>query len=161
MRHGGERKRSRLGIPRIDRAAIGVHDGQRAPRGEDVLHRGIPYHFEDSRRIEGPGNHGHVVRADDRERARALLRRRRVVIDVLRPGLRARSDDHQTRERERRGWERYMSIPELKSEIEAAGITSLAQFYTSKIKYDPDYFVPKSAEIQGLLERQGFWGPKA
>lgn len=65
------------------------------------------------------------------------------------------------RERERRGWERYMSIPEIKAEIEAAGITTLAQYYTSKIKYDPDYFVPKSAEIQALLERQGFWESRA
>jgi hypothetical protein len=59
-------------------------------------------------------------------------------------------------EREVRGWQRYMSMPELKAEIEAAGITTLAQFYTSKIKYDPDYFLPKSAEIRALLERQGF-----
>jgi hypothetical protein len=49
-----------------------------------------------------------------------------------------------------------MSVPEIKAEIEAAGITSLAQFYTSKVKYDPDYFAPKSAEIHALLERQGF-----
>lgn len=60
------------------------------------------------------------------------------------------------REREQRGWERYMSIPQIKAEIEAAGITSLAQYYTSKIKYDPDYFVPKSEEIRALLKRQGF-----
>jgi len=59
-------------------------------------------------------------------------------------------------EREVRGWQRYMSVPEIKAEIEAAGITSLAQFYTSKVKYDPDYFVPKSAEMHALLERQGF-----
>ena len=59
-------------------------------------------------------------------------------------------------EREVRGWQRYMSMPEIRAEIEAAGITSLAQFYTSKIKYDPDYFGPKSAEILVLLEQQGF-----
>jgi len=59
-------------------------------------------------------------------------------------------------EREVRGWQRYMSVPEIKAAIEAAGITSLAQYYTSKVKYDPDYFVPKSAEIRDLLERQGF-----
>jgi hypothetical protein len=51
-----------------------------------------------------------------------------------------------------------MSSPEIEAEIEAAGITSLAEYYTSKIKYDPDYFVPKSGEIRALLERQGFWG---
>jgi hypothetical protein len=49
-----------------------------------------------------------------------------------------------------------MSMPDLKAAIEAAGITSLAQFYTSQIKYDPDYFAPKSAEIHTLLEQQGF-----
>jgi nitroreductase len=59
-------------------------------------------------------------------------------------------------QREVRGWQRYMSVPEIKAAIEAAGITSLAQYYTSKIKYDPDYFVPKSEEIRALLHRQGF-----
>lgn len=59
-------------------------------------------------------------------------------------------------EREVRGWERYMSVPEIRAAIEAAGITSLAQYYTSPVKYDPDYFVPKSAEIRALLVRQGF-----
>jgi nitroreductase len=59
-------------------------------------------------------------------------------------------------EREVRGWQRYLSMPDVRAEIEAAGITSLAQFYTSPAKYDPDYFVPKSAEIRALLVRQGF-----
>jgi len=59
-------------------------------------------------------------------------------------------------EREVRGWQRYMSMPAVRAEIEAAGITSLAQYYTSPVKYDPDYFVPKSAEIRALLARQGF-----
>jgi nitroreductase len=59
-------------------------------------------------------------------------------------------------EREVRGWQRYLSMPDVRAEIEAAGITSLAQFYTSPAKYDPDYFVPKSAEIRALLARQGF-----
>ncbi len=63
-------------------------------------------------------------------------------------------------EREVRGWQRYMGMPELKAQIEAEGITSLAMFYTSRIKYDPDYFGPKSAEIRALLERQGFLAPE-
>ena len=58
--------------------------------------------------------------------------------------------------REVRGWQRYMAVPEIRERIEAAGVTSLAQFYTSKIKYDPDFFGPKSAEIRVLLERQDF-----
>jgi len=59
-------------------------------------------------------------------------------------------------QREVRGWQRYMAMPELKAKIEAEGITSLAQFYTSRIKYDPDYFGPKSEEIRALLAQQGF-----
>ncbi len=59
-------------------------------------------------------------------------------------------------QREVRGWQRYMSMPELRAKIEAEGITSLAQFYTSRIKYDPDYFGPKSEEIRALLVQQGF-----
>lgn len=59
-------------------------------------------------------------------------------------------------ERERRGWERYMSMPHLKAMAEKNGITSLAQFYTSKIKYDPDDFAVWSQEIRLLLEEKGF-----
>jgi nitroreductase len=59
-------------------------------------------------------------------------------------------------EREVRGWQRYMAVPELRAAIEAAGITSLAEFYTSKAKYDPDDFGPKSEAIRALLEQQGF-----
>jgi nitroreductase len=59
-------------------------------------------------------------------------------------------------EREVRGWQRYMAMPELKSQIEAEGITSLAEFYTSRIKYDPDFFGSKSEEIRSVLDRQGF-----
>jgi nitroreductase len=60
------------------------------------------------------------------------------------------------REREVRGWERYMAIPELRKLAEEHGITELAQFYTSEIKYSPDYFGPKSAELANLLEEKGF-----
>jgi len=59
-------------------------------------------------------------------------------------------------QRELRGWERYMSIPELKAEIEARGITSLAQFYTSEAKYDPDAFRADSARLRALLEAKHF-----
>jgi nitroreductase len=59
-------------------------------------------------------------------------------------------------EREVKGWQRYMGMPEIRQRIEAAGVTSLAEFYTSKIKYDPDFFGPKSAEIRALLESQNF-----
>ena len=59
-------------------------------------------------------------------------------------------------EREQRGWERYMAVPELKAEIEARGITSLAQFYTSEAKYDPDVFRKDSAALRTLLEAKHF-----
>jgi hypothetical protein len=36
------------------------------------------------------------------------------------------------------------------------GITSLAQFYTSKIKYDPDRFAEFSADFEAMLRERGF-----
>ena len=59
-------------------------------------------------------------------------------------------------QREVRGWERYMAIPELKAEIESRGIESLAQFYTSEAKYDPDVFRTDSAALRALLEAKHF-----
>jgi len=59
-------------------------------------------------------------------------------------------------EREIRGWQRYMGIPELKALIEERGITSLAQFYTSEVKYDPDTFIEDSAKLRALLESKHF-----
>ncbi len=60
-------------------------------------------------------------------------------------------------ERERRGWDRYRAMgPEMVQRMADHGITSLAQFYTSKIKYDPDKFATDSAELRTLLEERGF-----
>ncbi|HYQ99938.1 MAG TPA: nitroreductase family protein [Casimicrobiaceae bacterium] len=59
-------------------------------------------------------------------------------------------------QREVRGWQRYMSVPELKAKIEAMGITSLAQFYTSEAKYDPDVFRQDSARLAALLAAKHF-----
>jgi nitroreductase len=59
-------------------------------------------------------------------------------------------------QREVRGWARYMSMPALKAKVEELGITSLAQFYTSKAKYDPDTFRHDSAELRALLESTHF-----
>jgi nitroreductase len=59
-------------------------------------------------------------------------------------------------QREIRGWARYMAYPELKARIEEMGITSLAQFYTSKAKYDPDVFRKDSAKLRALLESKHF-----
>jgi len=60
-------------------------------------------------------------------------------------------------ERERRGWDRYRAMgPEMVQRMEEHGIGSLAQFYTSKIKYDPDQFATDSAALHALLEERGF-----
>jgi nitroreductase len=61
-------------------------------------------------------------------------------------------------QREVRGRERYLSSgPEMAALWAEHGITSLAQYYTSKIKYDPDRFAAFSAEIETLLRERGFW----
>jgi len=59
-------------------------------------------------------------------------------------------------EREVRGWERYMADPGLRAKAEEGGITSLAQFYTSRYKYDPDRHVADSARIAAFLAEHGF-----
>jgi len=64
--------------------------------------------------------------------------------------------DETYRQREVRGWERYMAMPELRKMAEEHNITSLAQFYTSKIKYDPDFFSEVSGRIRVLLEDKHF-----
>ena len=60
-------------------------------------------------------------------------------------------------ERERRGRERYLALgPEMAARWAEHGITSLAQFYTSRIKYDPDGFAADSASLEALLRSRGF-----
>jgi hypothetical protein len=61
------------------------------------------------------------------------------------------------REREVRGWARYMASPELRPAIEKSGIKSLAEFYTSDHKYPPDVFRRDSAKLLQLLQDKGFW----
>jgi nitroreductase len=59
--------------------------------------------------------------------------------------------------REERGRQRYMeSSPEMARLWQEHGITSLAQYYTSKIKYDPDAFEGFSADLLALLRERGF-----
>jgi len=60
-------------------------------------------------------------------------------------------------ERERRGRERYLALgPEMARLWQEHGIGSLAQYYTSKIKYDPDRFAQDSEALQQLLQERGF-----
>ena len=59
--------------------------------------------------------------------------------------------------REVKGWARYRSMgPEMIAKMEALGITSLAQFYTSDIKYAPQTFEHDSKKLRELLESRGF-----
>lgn len=60
-------------------------------------------------------------------------------------------------ERERRGRERYMAVgPEMAAAWREHGIGSLAQYYTSPIKYDPDRFAGYSEQLETLLRERGF-----
>lgn len=56
------------------------------------------------------------------------------------------------RQREVTGWERYMSTPRLKALVDQYGIASLAEFYTSRVKYDPDVFAEDSATLARTLQ---------
>ncbi len=60
-------------------------------------------------------------------------------------------------EREQRGRARYLAMGEgVARAWTEHGITSLAQFYTSKIKYDPDRFAQDSAALEALMRERGF-----
>jgi nitroreductase len=59
--------------------------------------------------------------------------------------------------REVKGRERYLSMgPEMAALWAEHGIASLAQYYTSKIKYDPDLFAGFSDDIHALLRERAF-----
>jgi nitroreductase len=59
--------------------------------------------------------------------------------------------------REVKGWARYRALgPEMIERMEALGIGSLAQFYTSDIKYAPQVFERDSVKLRELLEARGF-----
>ena len=78
--------------------------------------------------------------------------------DKLLVGIRRTDDELDAiyARREVAGWARYMAHPELKAKIESLGITSLAQFYTSEAKYDPDAFRRDSGKLRSLLEAKHF-----
>lgn len=58
--------------------------------------------------------------------------------------------------REVKGWERYMPMPGLREMAAEHGITTLAQFYTSEIKYDPKFFEEVSKETLEFLKSKKF-----
>jgi nitroreductase len=59
--------------------------------------------------------------------------------------------------RDRAGWNRYLSMrPDMAQRLADNGITSLAQYYTSKLKYDPDRFAEYSEALRRTLAGRGF-----
>ncbi len=59
--------------------------------------------------------------------------------------------------REVNGWNRYRSMGEdMVREMDEKGITSLAQYYTSDMKYPPQEFERDSQKLRALLEAKGF-----
>jgi nitroreductase len=63
-------------------------------------------------------------------------------------------------EREVRGWNRYRSLGgEIVSEMERLGITNLAQYYTSELKYPPEEVLRSSRRIRDVLVAKCFDTP--
>ena len=58
-------------------------------------------------------------------------------------------------QRETRGWQRYMSYPELRLMIEASGVQNLAQVYTV-VKYTRESHEAFSQTVLDYLRQQGF-----
>lgn len=59
------------------------------------------------------------------------------------------------RERNRKGWQRYMSYPELRARIEGAGVQNLAQIYTV-VKYTRESHLEFSETVLNYLREQDF-----
>lgn len=58
-------------------------------------------------------------------------------------------------ERNRKGWERYMSYPELRARIEGTGVQNLAQIYTV-LKYTQESHLTYSRTVLDYLREQDF-----
>ncbi len=58
-------------------------------------------------------------------------------------------------ERNRKGWERYMSFPELRERIEGSGVQNLAQIYTV-LKYTRESHAAFSDTVLSYLRQQDF-----
>lgn len=59
------------------------------------------------------------------------------------------------REREIKGWERYMNFPRLKALVEESGVENLAQLYTT-VKYTRESHQAFSLKVLDYLTAQGF-----
>ncbi len=60
-------------------------------------------------------------------------------------------------ERNQRGWERYMTYPELRARIEGSGVQNLAQIYTV-LKYTRESHLEFSERVLNYLRAQEFLG---
>jgi hypothetical protein len=58
-------------------------------------------------------------------------------------------------EREVLGWERYMTMRELREQVEASGVKNLAQVYT-KLKYTRESHIGYSKTAYDYLVKSGF-----
>ena len=55
------------------------------------------------------------------------------------------------------GWNRYRGMGvDMVKKMDELGITSLAQYYTSDMKYAPQAFERDSLKLRSLLEAKGF-----
>jgi len=63
-------------------------------------------------------------------------------------------------ERETKGWERYMSIPQLRQMVEDAGVENLAQLYTT-VKYTRESHQDFSQNVLDYLAKQNFLDSQA
>lgn len=90
----------------------------------------------------------------DRMPARAWIHNER----YQRPG--AHDIDDQFKDREVNGWTRYRGMGEdMVRRMDEYGITSLAQYYTSDLKYAPQTFERDSQKLQALMKSKGFMAP--
>ena len=59
------------------------------------------------------------------------------------------------RDRDKAGWDRYMSIPRLRALVDEAGVENLAQLYTT-VKYTREGHARYTQNVLDYLRRQGF-----
>ena len=65
-------------------------------------------------------------------------------------------------DREVKGWNRYRAMGgEIVAEMERLGITGLAQFYTSELKYSPERTLESSRRLRDLMAAKCFEEPAA
>ena len=79
--------------------------------------------------------------------------------EILEAGIRASSSDERIgeiyREREKKGWERYMAFPRLRQVVEDSGVENLAQLYLI-VKYTRKSHKGYSQRVLNYLAEQDF-----